>query len=270
MLGDFDYIGMLHARIGIALGCVLLSLPLGALVSVVFKLRPLPFIWFLIDRLFGRTGDLLNRYQSRPSSDVFIRGSFLICAGLMLTGVVLEALQIGVALVDYIPRWGLEAALLLSVLNVGSYPALLLAAARKGGDIARGVLSYTARIDVSGREVASAYRLIIGESAINVRDAFFMPLVLYIIFGIDVAMVAAVLSGFMWRFGRIEGAGAFMVLARVLLFLPERIVSFLASVYIFVAAVFVPKAVKSAANLPMRAHAAFGGRVLSVLAAALG
>lgn len=235
-----------------------------------------PFIWSLVDILFGGFGDRLDKTH-RSRGDLVFRGF------LMTVLVLFCALIIGYFFHGFVEKYtfyGLIEPLLLSfMLTAGSvwFVLLRLYFALEKNSVGQGAyyaISRSMRRNLNAGDDFGITRAGMGFAARSFDKGLVNPVFWYLLGGLPLALVYTAMAGLAWRFGKdgfTKGFGAVpLALERLLGFFP----SLYAAALISAASIFTPTAgiarsVIAWAGLNNRAPYEQGGYPLSALAWAL-
>lgn len=219
-------------RIPYALFAILFVVIVG-MITGPFAGNANPFLWQVVDFLFGRLGERLDRPQ-RPRADLILRGLFLCIFGLILflfLGRIAGDLAIG------FPAFGAMEVLFLSFcLASGSVWFVLLKlyfALEKVGE-AKGAyygVSRSTRVNLNSTDDYGIVRTGMGFSAVSFDKGLVAPVFWYLIGGLPLVFVFSCVSAFAWRFGRNGHGSAFgavaLMLDQVMGIVPSLLAGFL-------------------------------------------
>lgn len=183
-----------------------------------------PFVWHVLDVLFGRLGGRMDR-SSRTPRDLKIRG--LVFALLLL----LFALFIGRGLLELtLQSSAIEGLIVVLCLSTGSVWYMVLKlyfVLDKQGNTKGGYfgLARSSRVDLNSMDDYGIVREGLAYSAISFDKGFVAPSLWYLIGGVPFLIIYSVLAFGAWRFGKCghtKGFGiTFLVLERLLGFVPS-------------------------------------------------
>jgi len=203
-----------------------------------------PFLWRLIDLVFGRLGSRMDRAH-RPKADLIFRGFILSVFVTVPAALIGQGFEI---LSREIPAYGATRVVLLSlVLTSGSiwFALLKLYFAMEHDKITEGAfyaIARTARINLAAGDDYGVTRVAMTLSARTFDKGLVAPALWYLIGGFPAACIYASLAALSWRFGK-NGLGngfaaAPMALERLLGMIP----SLISALLITLAATFTPTA----------------------------
>ncbi|MCK5284032.1 MAG: cobalamin biosynthesis protein [Alphaproteobacteria bacterium] len=232
-----------------------------------------PFLWIVIDKVFGELGDRLDRTE-RTRSDLVFRG-FLLTALVLFFSLVLGKIFEWFVLEN--SGYGLVEVIILSLLiTIGSvwFSLLRLYFALEKGEVGKGAyyaISVSTRKNLTAGDDFGIIRSGMGLLARSFDKGMVSPIFWYLIGGIPLAIIYSSLSGLAWRFGKdgfSKGFGSVsMTLERLLGFVP----SLMAAVFITMSSSItstskVFKNITSWLDIKNRAPYEQGGFPLSALA----
>ncbi len=156
-----------------------------------------PFSWWVFDTFFGGLGDRLNK-KGRPRGDLVFRGFFLCIVLLFIAGVAGRYVEF---------KFYSEVLLLSLFVTSGSVWFILLrlffAMGEKDGiEGAYYGLSRSSRVDLNSVDDYGIVRTAMGYSAVAFDKGMVAPCLWYLIGGLPLVFIYAVLSFMAWRFGR--------------------------------------------------------------------
>lgn len=259
-------------RIPYAIMAILITMVVGAITGPLLG-NANPFLWLVIDKVFGGFGDRLNKAH-RPKADLIFRG-FLITALTLFLALLLGK---GLSLIVFeYPLYNMSEAVALSLLlTSGSVWFALLRLyfaleQKKVGEGAFYAVARSTRRNLSVGDDLSITRCAMGYSVRSFDKGLIGPVVWYLIGGLPFAVIYSALAALAWRFGK-DGfskgfGGAPLALERLLGFIP----SLFSAVMIALASMFTPtakvgKGLASIGGMKNRAPYEQGGWPLSVLA----
>ncbi len=236
-----------------------------------------PFFWEVMDRIFGRIGDKIDRKNRKPS-DLLFRGVMLSVA------VIIFAILAGMALSLYASSASVTEIIIISLfITSGSVWYMILklyftlsqmsqSAIAKCGYFG---LSRSTRIDLNYTDDFGITREGLAFSAISFDKGLVAPSIWYLIGGIPLMIIYSSLSFLAWRFGKFGFTTGFgrvpIALEKLMGFIPSLFSGFL---YTASAAVSptakILEAIKSWWEVKGRAPYEQGGIILSALAWPLG
>lgn len=163
-----------------------------------------PFLWKLVNGLFGGVGSRLDRTQRR-AGDLMFRGFFLLVVALLTVFVVAEG---AVKLAAGYPYKGLADVVLLSLsMTVGAvwFALLRLFFARRDNKVGKAAFSSIAissRTDLSQTDLYGVTRASMALAARAFDKGVVGPVFWYLLAGLPGAYIYAALAAFSWRFGK--------------------------------------------------------------------
>lgn len=222
-----DFITNIHEsffdadRIPLLVIAIILTV-IGGMITGPYRGNANPFMWWVMDQLFGRLGDRMDKI-SRPRGDLIFRG-FLLCALLLFF-----ALLFGkyVAFGSYAEIFVLS--LLLSSGSVWFVLLRLYFAMDQNGSIdgAYYGLSRSSRFDLNSVDDYGIVRNAMGYSAVAFDKGMVSPSLWYLIGGLPFVFIYCVLSFFSWRFGRCGHGSGFSDVPSAL----ERLMGYVPSIF---------------------------------------
>jgi adenosylcobinamide-phosphate synthase len=232
-----------------------------------------PFLWLMVDKLFGGLGDRLDKVQ-RPRGDLVFRG-FLLSALVMFCAIFLGKILTHIVWQQHFN--GLTEILLVTLfISAGSiwFALLRLYFAMEKQEIGKGAyfaISRSARTNLTANDDFGITRTAMNFSARSFDKALVSPIFWYLIGGLPLLILYSALAGLAWRFGKSgfsKGFGSVpLVLERLLGFVPSAF----AALLITLASFFTPtaglgKAISAWAGIKNRSPYEQGGLPLSALA----
>ncbi len=163
-----------------------------------------PFLWKLVNGLFGGVGSRLDRTQRR-AGDLMFRGFFLLVVALLALFVVAEG---AVKLAAGYPYKGMAEVVLLSLsMTVGTvwFALLRLFFARRDNKVGKAAVSSIAissRTDLSQTDLYGVTRSGMALAARAFDKGVVGPVFWYLLAGLPGAYIYAALAAFSWRFGK--------------------------------------------------------------------
>lgn len=236
-----------------------------------------PFLWGVLDALFGAFGDRLDRPRRRRP-DLMFRG-FCLCAGVIVLSALAGRGMEALAAVE--PLWGVTQVLLLALLlTCGSvwFALLRLYFAMEQKTVGQGAyyaIARSTRLNLAAGDDFGISRAALGYGAFSFDKGLVAPALWFIVGGFPATCVYVGLAMLSWRFGRrgfSKGFGAVpLALEKLMGFVPSA----LAALYLTLAALFTPtarlhKGVAAFLGHKNRAPYEQGGLPLSALAWSLG
>ncbi|MEM8834014.1 MAG: cobalamin biosynthesis protein, partial [Pseudomonadota bacterium] len=170
-----------------------------------------PFLWHLVDLIFGKFGAKMNK-KGRPKGDLIFRGFMLgifVIALVFLLGRALEVLG------DHYSTWSLIDILALSaVLSSGAVFASMgrLYRALNEKKVTPGAyfsIARSTRTDLSKNDDYTITRVGMGFALKSFDKAVVAPILWYLIAGLAGAYLYAALAALRWRFGKEGHSGGF-------------------------------------------------------------
>lgn len=230
-----DYIVSLHShimdveRIPYLVFAVLVCIVVGV-VTGPFQGRAYPFLWIVIDFIFGRFGDRLNR-KGRAPADLILRG-------FVFTSVILLCV-FGLALLA-ISSFGafsyFEIFLICSCLSTGTtwYGALkLYFALSKDVDknAAHLIIARSSDVDLNSLDEHGVIRVSVGFLATGFDKGLVLPCLWYLIGGLPLMMIASAMGFLAWRYDARSGFGQLILsMEKLLGFVPALFSGFLLTI----------------------------------------
>jgi len=231
------------ARIPFALAASLLVV-IGGIIGGGLIPRAVPFYWIVMDGLFGRIGERLDRKHRAPA-DLMFRGMVFTGLILFITLALAKALTYTVSLS---PLYGVSELLFLSLLlSAGSVWHMLwrLYKALERGGQAKGAfyaLSRSAHRNLSSGDDMGMTRIAMSYAARSFDKHLVAPVFWYLLLGLPAVMLYSAVSMLAWRYGKdgfTKGFGRIpLALERLMGFVPAYMSSFL----ITMAGAFTPSA----------------------------
>ncbi len=263
-------------RIPIAVAAIFLSMIVGMVTGPLFG-NANPLIWGMIDGVFGRLGDKMDRlHRSKP--DLMFRG-FLLSAFALVFCLFIAKICENLVL-NYNYRGFTEVFLLSGAITSGSvwYAILKLYFALEKKEMGKGAyyaISRSTRVNLNSVDDFGITRVGMGYLARSFDKGLVAPVFWYLIGGLELAFAYACIAALSWRFGKdgfTKGFGEIsLVLERLMGIVPALLSGFMLSVVGYDAvlkrAVELFKATK---NKDRAAPYAQGGFALSALAWHLG
>lgn len=230
-------------RIPTALAAILLCVVVGMITGPIAG-NANAFLWFFIDRLFGRAGDKLDK-PSRPAADLLFRGFLVTIIVLILAALFGKSFY---ALIAAAPLKGAMPVLLLSLtMSAGSvwYALLKLYFAMENNGSAKGAflgIARSTRTDLNASDDFGITRMGMNFAARSFDKNMVAPVIWFLVGGYIGACLYAALAALSWRFGKdgaTKGFGATMLaLEKLLGFFP----SILSGLLLTLASLFTPTA----------------------------
>ena len=216
-------------RIPYLVGAIFLTMIAGIITGPVAG-NANSFFWGVLDIIFGRIGDRMDRI-SRSRSDLMLRG-FVFCSILLFW-----ALFTGQAITNFLGP--IEELIIISLcLTSGSVWYMMLklyfAMAQKG-NVAGAYygLSRSSRVDLNSTDDFGITRVALSFSAISFCTGLVTPGLWYLIGGIPLLLVYSALSYVVWRHGKCgftKGFGTVpLALDKIMGFIPALFTGFLFS-----------------------------------------
>lgn len=201
-----------------------------------------PFLWKLVNGVFGGIGGRLDRLQ-RPAADLSFRGFFLLAVGLIFF------FLLGEAAAEFSlehPLKGLTEVLLLSLAMTGGsvwFALLRLYFAQRDNKVSKGAfyaIAQSTRTDLSSSDGFGITRTGMMFAARAFDRGVVAPVFWFLLAGLPGAYIYACLAGFSWRFGK-EGFGkGFGVVPLALEKLAGFVPGAIAGVLLAMAGLFTP------------------------------
>ena len=263
-------------RIPFALAALFIVMIVGAVMGSMAG-NANPFIWLVVDKLFGSAGEKLDRTH-RPRADLLFRGFLVTMLALVIMLLLGEIVHIPL---EFAPYHSIAEVLSLSLLLTGGsvwFALLRLYFALEKEDVVKSGVYYaiarSTRKNLAAVDNFGITRSAMGYAVRSFDKGVVAPVIWYLIGGLPLALVYSVLAALAWRFGKdgfSKGLGIMpLALEKLLGFVP----SLLAAVFINLAALFTPtaktgKALASWWAMESKATYEQGGYPLSVMAWAL-
>lgn len=233
MLQDFPtLIQTLHAqifepeRIPMAMVALVLVTLIGMVRGALGGMAT-PFYWHIIDILFGKFGDKMNK-SGRPKGDLIFRGFILTIIALLLTSLLGAGAYY---LSQTYSTWSILEILFLSLcLTSGAVFAALgqLYKALNDKKVTQGAyftIARSTRTNLSKADDYTITRVGMGLGLKSFDKGIVAPILWYLIAGVPAALIYAALAALSWRFGReghYNGLGqSAMALERLMGFIPN-------------------------------------------------
>ena len=248
MISFPDSFAQLHSmifdidRIPPAVVAILITLVIGMITGPV-RGNANPFLWGLVDMIFGRIGDKLDKLD-RSRSDLTFRGFVIFAMAVLLAGIMAEGAKL--VTIEYNYMGLAESVFVALALSTGAVWFALLryyfalstkGQMKKGGYYA---MARTSRIDLNTTDEYGMTRLGMALSVRCFDKALVTPIIWYLIGGLSALYVYAVIAGLAWRFGKDgygKGFGAVPLAIEKLL---GVVPSLLAAFFVTAASVFTP------------------------------
>ena len=259
-------------RIPVAAAAIIVTAVIG-LISGPLAGNANPFLWFVVDRLFGGFGDRLDNPQ-RTRADLMFRGFLVMALGLVFTiGFIYIANQSLIALPQYRV---MEVFFLSLTLCCGTiwFGLLRLYFAMEGNQMGEGgyySIARSTRTNLNASDNYGITRVAMNFSVRSFDKGLVTPVIWYLIAGLPVAIIYAVLAGLAWRFNKDGFSTGFGVVPAAL----ERLLGFVPSIFtaflVTIASIFTPtarpvKAITAWLGAKNRSPYGQGGLPLSALA----
>jgi len=244
-----DFITQWHAsflepdRIPVAIAAIVLCVVVG-MITGPLAANANAFFWFVIDRIFGRIGDKMDK-PSRPQADLLFRGfliSMLVLFLMALIGKGFEALAIEKPL-----RGATEIILLSLCLSAGTvwFSLLKLYFAMENDGTTKGAflsIAHSTRTNLNASDDFGITRMGMNFAARSFDKNMVAPVLWFIIAGFMGVYIYTGLAALSWRFGKdgaTKGFGATpLALEKLLGFFP----AILSGLLITIAGLFTPTA----------------------------
>ena len=235
-----------------------------------------PFIWRVIDILFGPLGRKLNN-PGRSLNELAMRGFFLTVLGM---GFALLLSRLAGSISYAYPQWRLAETLMLCLtMSAGAvwFAQLRLIQAIESDKTVKGgflAIARTTRTDMTGSDEYTITRLGMGLGARSFDKAVVGPILWFLIAGLPAAYLYAGLAALAWRFGKEGYSKGFGSMALTLEKLMGFIPSLFSAVFIAMAGLFTPtagmtRALKGLGPVKNRARYEEGGMPVTALAYSL-
>ncbi len=259
-------------RIPLAIGAIMVSIIVG-IISGPLAGNANPFLWIILDKLFGGVGDRLDK-ATRRRSDLAFRGFVLTAFVMFLAIFVGKMLQYGVSGHVF---YGLTEVFCVSLLiSSGSvwFCLLRLYFAMEQKQVGQGAYYAISRSTRSNLTIGDDFGITRAAMNFTVRSfdkGLVAPIFWYLIGGLPLIVLYSALAGLSWRFGKsgfTKGFGAVpLALERLLGAVP----SLLSAMLITLASAFTPtarthKAITAWLGAKNRSPYEQGGLPLSALA----
>ena len=259
-------------RIPFAALALVIAMIIGAVTGPLMG-RAVPAFWIVLDLLFGGAGMRLDRVSRNPA-DLMFRGFMFLAFVMIMTALLLKLYNYVPQFVDF-PR-AIEVLVLAGLLSCGAlWHGVLdlyktLEHKDKPSKGAYFMLSRTALRDLNTTDEFGLTRLALATLVRQLDKGAVLPVLWYLIGGIELAVIASALSCLAWRFGKDgfgKGFGTVMLgLDKLIGFVPTLLAAFL----VHAASVITPgagvtRSVKGWNAAPYEQ----GGAPVSVLAHAL-
>lgn len=262
-------------RIPYAIAAILISMVVGVITGPLAG-NANPFFWQVIDKIFGRFGDRLNKTQ-RPRADLLFRGFMITALTLVLTLGLGKALEL--AIFKY-PLYTLSEALVLSLLIASGsvwFALLRLYFAIEQKTVGEGAyfaIARSARVNLSAGDDLSITRCAMGFAVRSYDKGMVGPVVWYLIGGLPFALIYSALAALGWRFGKdgfTKGFGSVaLAIEKLMGFAPSLFAAFMIiATSMFSPSAKIGKGLASLTSMKNRASYEQGGLPLTVLAWAL-
>ncbi|MEM7650788.1 MAG: cobalamin biosynthesis protein [Pseudomonadota bacterium] len=235
-----------------------------------------PFLWALLDKMFGNLGDRLDR-SNRVKADLMFRGfllSVFVMVIAMLIGKAFDSIQGNEMIFEAV-----RVLMLSLLLSVGSiwFSLLKLYFAMEHNKVGEGAYFAIARstqVNLSAGDNFGITRTAMGLSARSFDKALVSPAFWFLIGGFPVACMYAGLAMLSWRFGKNGLGSGFasvpLALERLMGFVPSVFSAFLITMATFITPTSsIAKGVAAWLGHKNRAPYEQGGFPLSALAWAL-
>lgn len=190
-------------RVPLAMAAILLA-GVAGMVTGPLAGQAYPFLFHVVDRLFGGVGARLDRVQRKPG-DLMLRGMLLTFVVMVLFWIAGTGAQ-GVVIRFSFGGWT-EIILLSLCLSAGAIWFALLQLffamrEKKTSKNAYYVLSRTTRTDFSGADDFTLTRVGMALAARGFDKGVVAPVLWYLIGGLPLAFIYCGLAALAWRFGR--------------------------------------------------------------------
>lgn len=190
-------------RIPFAIFAILLTLIVGMVTGPMHG-NANPFLWLVIDKVFGGFGDKLDK-PARPAADLLFRGFIVFAVVVLVMAALAEAAKY---IVTHFNVLGVMQALLVSLaLTSGSvwFALLRFYFTLDKKDIKKGTyyaIARTARVDLNATDEYGMTRLGMGLSVRALDKGLVAPVLWYLIGGLTALYVYAGIAALAWRFGQ--------------------------------------------------------------------
>jgi adenosylcobinamide-phosphate synthase len=255
-------------RLPIAAAAIIVSCLLGIAMHGVIR-NANPLTWQITNVLLGRLGDRMDKTH-RPRGDLVFRGFLLMLLIIAFAAALAKAAEL---LLHTVPFYGVtEILILTTTISTASIWVLLLDLYKitESGKAGQGVyytLAQSARYNLANADPHTVNRAAIGYAAQNFSRALVLPVIFYLLFGIQVAIISSVIAASSWRFGKAGFSKGLGALPLALEWLIGIIPSIVSAILLALAAIFTPKS--KAGMLPSFAPYAQGGMPVAVMAKSL-
>lgn len=273
-----DFLSALHAqifdetRLPVAIAALLAACLVG-IVTGPLQNNANPFYWRVVDFLFGRAGDKMNK-PGRPPGDLAFRGFFLVAALMAVS--FLAGRGAGYAAQIWPAYQLVEMACLLPLLAGGAlWRSLLRVKQALGSDHnikgAFRTIALTSRSDLLQNDDHTITRTGMGLAVRLFDKGMVAPVFWYLIGGLPAAYLYAGLAAFAWRFGQDGHGRGFAAIGLALEKLMGFVPTGLAGALVTLAALFTPTAQMSRALGALKQSAPYeeGGWPLAAAAHAM-
>lgn len=235
-----------------------------------------PFIWRVLETLFGKLGERMDRTK-RQKADLVFRGFALTAFAILIAALMGKAIA---EFVVFEPAYGVTQVILLSLLfTVGTiwFSLLRLYFAMEQDKVVEGVyyaIARTSRVNLAAGDDFGVTRAAMGLSVRSFDKGLVAPALWFLIGGFPAACIYSALAMLSWRFGK-NGLGAgFAAVPLALERLMGMIPSLFSAMLITLASTFTPtaklhKGIAAWLGHKNRAPYEQGGPPLSALAWAL-
>jgi len=230
-------------RIPTALAAMLLCVVVGMVTGPLLG-NANAFMWIVIDRIFGRVGDKLDK-PSRPAADLIFRGFLITMLVLVLSALLGKAFS---PIIANIPLKGFMPVILLSLtMSAGSvwYALLKLYFAMENDGSTKGAflaIARSTRTNLNASDDFGISRMGMNFAARSFDKNMVAPVIWFLIAGYIGICIYAGLAALAWRFGKdgaTKGFGATaLALEKLLGFFP----SILSGILLTLASLFTPTA----------------------------
>ncbi len=219
--------------------CVVTGMITGPLVG-----NANPFMWVVLDKLFGKTGARMDKPQ-RKRGDLVFRGLLLSVFVIAFAGLIGQMFEIGVLLQ---PLYGGTRVILLALLMTSGsvwFALLRLYFAEEQGKVGEGAyyaIARSARVNLAMGDDYGITRTAMAYSVRSFDKGLVAPALWYILAGFPAATMYAALAFLSWRFGKNGKSSGFAAVPLALERLTGMVPSFISAAFITMAALFTPTA----------------------------
>lgn len=233
-------------RVPFAIAAIILSAIIGMISGpLIGSGNANPFLWLLLDKLLGKTGERLDKPQ-RSKADLMLRGLFITIFTILIAAGIGKAFDYALGAFPDYARY-LEVVFVSLLISSGaiwfSLLRLYFAMEKKNVDEdAYFAIARSSRTNLALTDDFGTTRAGMNYTARSFDKALVAPLLWYLIAGLPAAAIYAALAALCWRFGRDGKTSGFAAVALALEKLMGIIPAILSGILITLASLFTPTA----------------------------